>query len=361
MNSFWFSTYALYLAYLKGGGGNASGQSGAGNGSAAAGAAGAPEAGADAGAGKDPAGDPDRIPLYAGTITGWRAWDIADDGTLLSVNDHEQWPAGKPLEMVCAHGHAHTTPDPECTCGIYSLKSRELLIQHQGSGHGVIGTVALWGRVLEHDNGIYRAQRAYPTQLWLADRLPIALIKKVQKYGAPIVTMEIDREPEIVPVPPPMPNLPAQQQAVIVAGVHLRTISRALAAIAPIASTTYDCPLPLGTQVLQLELSAHAEGIVQHVQLADNGGRIYTDRPLCTLPRSSSGGYLVFDGLIMTRGNGTGGPPLYIETRLLTGWRIRLTFGDFSHAPLPIWVCSLELLNARLQPPPTITNVQQGF
>jgi hypothetical protein len=271
------------------------------------------------------------------------------------------WPPGAALEARChATADHHSTPQADCSCGIYAFKTRQDL---EGSEYGhmpVYGRVALWGRVIEHEHG-YRAQRAYPTQLWVAADLAIGVVDHLRtKYGVAIAgtfprgERQLEAQPGIpAPSGVPLPN----PQAVIIAGQHIRTLSRCIAAIAPIASTTYDCRLPLGTGILQLELSKNAEGLVKHVRLIRNDGQIITERPLETLGRSSSGGYMVFDGLVMTRAQGTSGPPFYIDTRHLSGLSLRLDFAEFSHAPAPIWICALELLI----PPPHITQVQHGF
>jgi hypothetical protein len=356
---FWTAAHGLaaYYAWLQangGGGADASGQSGAGSGSAAAGAAGASQAGADAGARTDPAGDPDRIALYAGTYTGWRSWGVDSKGTLQSATASEIWPAGAALEMRCTPA-AHTIPQADCSCGIYAFKTRQDLEGSEYAQMPVHGRVALWGRVIEHEHG-YRAQRAYPAQLWVAAHLPIGVVDQLRtKYGVPIVgTFPAGGEwVEPPPAAPPLPN----PHPVIIAGQHIRTLSRCIAAIAPIASTAYECRLPLGTGILQLELSKNADGLVKHVRLIKSDGQIITERPLDTLGRSSSGGFMVFDGLVMTRAQGTGGPPFYIDTRHLSSLSLRLDFAEFSHAPAPIWLCALELLI----PPPHITRVAGGF
>ena len=54
------------------------------------------------------------------------------------------------------------------SCGIYAMKSRDDLDPNRESDV-VIGTVALWGRVIEHAKG-YRAKFAYPIMLDLRER-----------------------------------------------------------------------------------------------------------------------------------------------------------------------------------------------
>jgi hypothetical protein len=71
----------------------------------------------------------------------------------------------------------HRSPEPGCTCGYYAAKHPARLAR-AGRTASVIGTVSMWGRVIEHTNG-WRARHMYPARLrlvcgrclWLA-RLP---------------------------------------------------------------------------------------------------------------------------------------------------------------------------------------------
>jgi hypothetical protein len=51
-----------------------------------------------------------------------------------------------------------------CTCGLYAVEEPELL--RAARDPAVIGTVDMWGRVMEHERG-YRAEFAYPQRLAL--------------------------------------------------------------------------------------------------------------------------------------------------------------------------------------------------
>jgi YD repeat-containing protein len=104
--------------------------------------------------------------LVAGPILGWRLWRTTPDGTLMSVYKDVFWRAGTPLR-------ANPRNRGE---GVYALKDRTKL-----DGHGytltadqsgmVVGQVALWGTVIEHELG-YRAQYAYPALIDLAPPMP---------------------------------------------------------------------------------------------------------------------------------------------------------------------------------------------
>src|SRR5579875_2667759 len=100
-------------------------------------------------------------------IIGWRAWYVCRDRNftpqLWSVVHALPWPSGSPLV-------AHALPTSLPKAGIYAYRSPELAVDEFASsdwGVGlVLGSVALWGTVVEHERG-YRAQYAYPQELLL--------------------------------------------------------------------------------------------------------------------------------------------------------------------------------------------------
>jgi hypothetical protein len=104
--------------------------------------------------------------FVAGPILGWRLWRTTPDGTLMSVYKNVLWPAGIPLRAVPKN------PDE----GVYALKDPTKLdglvytLTADQSGM-VVGQVALWGTVIEHEHG-YRAQYAYPALINLAPPMP---------------------------------------------------------------------------------------------------------------------------------------------------------------------------------------------
>jgi hypothetical protein len=101
-------------------------------------------------------------------VEGWRTWalDRDDDGLrLVSPLVDATWPSGRAFVAACRRHAAHAAPAEECSCGIYAVSSAADL----GSvcaGVSVVGSVALWGRVVEHDRG-YRGALAYPQRLRL--------------------------------------------------------------------------------------------------------------------------------------------------------------------------------------------------
>jgi hypothetical protein len=108
----------------------------------------------------------------AGPIRAWRMWSEHGDHQiprLYSIGIGSlPWPPGVPLQAQClrqaierhALSHDAAAPAPGCTCGIWALKTAPT--------QGIVGEVALWGRVIEHAIG-YRAEYAYPIRLlWRA-------------------------------------------------------------------------------------------------------------------------------------------------------------------------------------------------
>jgi len=128
---------------------------------------------------------PDSITM----ITGYRAWRVnhKQDGEwrLKAVGQETVWEPKKKMEAACVnniisvanpagvYGHSHQAPQRNCTCGFWAFKSIDMLPealtgQNYRNEIRVIGSVDLWGRVIETENG-FRAQYAYPKELWLLE------------------------------------------------------------------------------------------------------------------------------------------------------------------------------------------------
>jgi hypothetical protein len=98
-------------------------------------------------------------------IIAWRAWALSGhrDGTGLLLRPvagrARPW---KPLEMataVCKASRFHRSPHIDCTCGLHGTHDPDTL--RKARTPAVLGRVALWGRVIEHERG-WRAEYAYP-------------------------------------------------------------------------------------------------------------------------------------------------------------------------------------------------------
>jgi hypothetical protein len=101
-------------------------------------------------------------------ILAWRAWALTIHGRDLSLKPvagrGRAWPAGKPMRSRCRHSRLHPSPDPDCSCGLHGTHGLDILRKTRTPG--VLGRVALWGTVIEHELG-FRASLGYPQRLRL--------------------------------------------------------------------------------------------------------------------------------------------------------------------------------------------------
>jgi hypothetical protein len=142
-------------------------------------------------------------PDYVEPVRAWRLWEVEPlDAAprLRSLYRFSFWPVGAPLEARCEAQRLrlprrprHAAPSESCTCGIYGapfeLIRRKLAIDG-GLPPGclfVMGTVSLWGDVLECERG-WRAALAYPSRLFVPLGFPGAAEHAVglQDYGVPV-------------------------------------------------------------------------------------------------------------------------------------------------------------------------------
>lgn len=86
-----------------------------------------------------------------GEIIGWRAWRVVGND-LRSMYIYKAWPPQKEM-----------TGDPSDTYGVHAWKTKEqaerYIEEEYAEQHVVIGQIALWGEVIEHEKG-YRASNA---------------------------------------------------------------------------------------------------------------------------------------------------------------------------------------------------------
>jgi hypothetical protein len=118
-------------------------------------------------------GKPLRVVDYA---EGWRVWCVQETASglrLASVVREADWPRGTDLIAHCDLD-GHVAPDMNCTCGIHAAREPAPLWTYlRGRDEPttvarVLGRVALWGRVVEHDDG-WRAERAFPLSFVTGD------------------------------------------------------------------------------------------------------------------------------------------------------------------------------------------------
>jgi hypothetical protein len=99
--------------------------------------------------------------------TWWLAWrsDAPSPVLLPVVAGGRAWPVRRPARAVCRRHRRHAVPAADCVCGLHATNDEGRLRRTRTPG--VVGTVAMWGRVILHDRG-YRAELAYPQRLRLA-------------------------------------------------------------------------------------------------------------------------------------------------------------------------------------------------
>lgn len=151
--------------------------------------------------------EPAVAPDYVEPLSAWRLWEVEDVGgapRLRSLYRISFWPVGAPFEARCEAQRLrlprrprHAAPSATCTCGVYGapfeLMRRKLAIDEclpPGSLF-VVGTVSLWGDVLECERG-WRAQLAYPSRLFVPLRFSGAAERAagLQEYGVPVELIE---------------------------------------------------------------------------------------------------------------------------------------------------------------------------
>jgi len=110
-------------------------------------------------------------------IVGLRVWRAINcgDGALVLQSWHAQhalWPCGRAI-----------TAEP-ATPGIHAFKGASALLAYAGpdiaSASTVVGTVALWGAVIEHEGG-WTAEKAYPLEIHSANAELAASLRR--SYG----------------------------------------------------------------------------------------------------------------------------------------------------------------------------------
>jgi hypothetical protein len=113
------------------------------------------------------------VPDTIEPVTGWRAWALArtPDGRpelRPIIYAGERWPAGAVARAECPPHAAsgHRAPEADCSCGLYAVDGLDRLPAVTGRDVTVIGSVSMWGTLIEHESGL-RAELAYPDRLRL--------------------------------------------------------------------------------------------------------------------------------------------------------------------------------------------------
>jgi hypothetical protein len=115
---------------------------------------------------------PSDPPLSIEPVLGWRVWRLRRraDGVveLRSVTRDDAWPPGTTMTARCDTHRGATVPSRGCRCGLYAAASPQDLARSGifTNGVSVIGAIAMWGTVVEHERGA-RSRLAYPARLRL--------------------------------------------------------------------------------------------------------------------------------------------------------------------------------------------------
>jgi hypothetical protein len=130
---------------------------------------------------------------------GWRYWQVVPDaGVLRSVSQRRfQWKPGRPLRAWCVTG-GHAAPARACDCGVYAATDLQTLKAHGlclAPERLVVGTVDLWGRVVDDGDGV-RGEFAYPSRLLLVEGIGpgdrSSVMDCLAAYGVPVGTIPLE-------------------------------------------------------------------------------------------------------------------------------------------------------------------------
>lgn len=124
--------------------------------------------------------------VRAGEIIAWRAWNIAD-GLLVSVTASCKWKPDETLTGDAAGGY-----------GIHAYKAPhgpllDSYVEKDSQTKWVIGEVALWGDIIEHEEG-YRAQygRVHSLVTWHSGVSPELRYMLTDKYITKSAAFKLD-------------------------------------------------------------------------------------------------------------------------------------------------------------------------
>lgn len=130
---------------------------------------------------------------------GWRYWLLVAGGRLGSVSLRRfHWEPGQPFRASCMTG-GHRAPAEDCDCGVYAALDLATLREHGlclSPGGLLVGEVALWGNVIQSDEGC-RGEYAYPRALSLMEEtVPEgsrpAVLNALAAYQVPVGTTSLE-------------------------------------------------------------------------------------------------------------------------------------------------------------------------
>jgi len=150
------------------------------------------------------------ITLSAETVLGVRVWGVNRQNHLESLFYSQLWPS-TPVTAYCASPHDETPPTRNCRCGIYAVSLDAhftisilcsldthtvyaLYLDMEPFFGNAAGFVALWGKVVRGDTGVYRAQYAYPAALWTPSYEQYRIRSVASQYGVPLLPIPLSQE-----------------------------------------------------------------------------------------------------------------------------------------------------------------------
>jgi transcriptional regulator with XRE-family HTH domain len=171
-------------------------------------------------------------------VIGWRCWFTLPEEALLRPIFMRGivWTPREALEARCPE-QLHQPPADGCRCGVWAVCHPKLLDEVNWivnppqdreplPGVVVVGQVALWGQVTEHERG-WRASRAYPTHLYAFTKDDALARALRERYLVPVACgEEADRLLDVLPhefrealgrrrLPPTAATLPGQSAGVL--------------------------------------------------------------------------------------------------------------------------------------------------
>lgn len=154
-----------------------------------------------------------QAPDFVEPVIGWRYWRVVKcrgSFYLSSLFNNIAWAPGVPIDAHClafVRAAKHPSPSPTCHCGVYASRRDAVdwqLVGRRAFAPLVLGTVSLWGLVVEAERG-WRAGHAYPERLYvpavgteLRER-DHAIAAALRVYGVPVNTVLVEHAFGLMP------------------------------------------------------------------------------------------------------------------------------------------------------------------
>jgi len=154
-----------------------------------------------------------RAPDFVDPVIGWRVWRVVrckGRFYLASAFNNIVWVPGSSLDARClsfVRVARHSSPDVTCHCGVYAATRDALdwqLLGRRTRTPLVVGTVSLWGPVVEAERG-WRAGHGYPERLFVPSvgeevrERDLRVAESLTEYGVPVKTVLVKRIGSLMP------------------------------------------------------------------------------------------------------------------------------------------------------------------